>query len=57
MKWFAPLAAALLALTSCQKSAPERLGYQIVSTRPHDSAAYTQGLQLTGGRLDRKSVV
>jgi glutamine cyclotransferase len=51
MKWFAPLAAAVLALTSCQKSAPEQLGYQIISTRPHDPTAYTQGLQLTGGRL------
>ncbi len=40
-----------LALTSCQKSQPDKLGYQIVSTRPHDKTAYTQGLQMTGGRL------
>ena len=40
-----------LALTSCQKSQPDKLGYQIVSSRPHDGTAYTQGLQLTGGRL------
>ncbi len=51
MNWLAPLAAAVLALTSCQKSAPEQLGYQVVSTRPHDPSAYTQGLQLTAGRL------
>jgi glutamine cyclotransferase len=51
MKWFAPLAAAVLALASCQKSAPDALGYQLVSTRPHEPSAYTQGLQLLGGRL------
>jgi glutamine cyclotransferase len=37
--------------TSCQKSPPDTLGYQLVSTRPHDGTAYTQGLQLTDGRL------
>ena len=51
MKHLATLAAALLGLSSCQKSPPEHLGYQIISTRPHDGTAYTQGLQLTGGRL------
>lgn len=40
-----------LALASCQKAAPERLTYQVVSTRPHDAGAYTQGLQLVGSRL------
>ncbi|MES2923666.1 MAG: glutaminyl-peptide cyclotransferase [Verrucomicrobiota bacterium] len=45
------LTIASLALTSCQKAQPEKLGYQIISTRPHDGSAYTQGLQLTGGRL------
>jgi glutaminyl-peptide cyclotransferase len=45
------LATAGLALTSCQKSLPDQLGYQVISTRPHDGAAYTQGLQLLGSRL------
>ena len=40
-----------LTLASCQKSQPDKLGYQIVSTRPHDGTAYTQGLQLLNGRL------
>ena len=51
MKHLATLAAALVGLTSCQKSQPDKLSYQIISTRPHDPSAYTQGLQLTGGRL------
>ncbi len=51
MKWIASLTAALLALTSCQKSQSDTLSYQIISTRPHDPTAYTQGLQLSGGRL------
>lgn len=45
------LAIACIAFTSCQKAQPDKLGYQIISTRPHDGSAYTQGLQLTGGRL------
>lgn len=45
------LSACCLAITSCQKSAPDQIGYQIISTRAHDPAAYTQGLQLSGGRL------
>ena len=45
------ISAASLTLASCQKAAPERLTYQVVSTRPHDPAAYTQGLQLIEGRL------
>ena len=45
------LATVGLAFTSCQKAQPDKLGYQIISTRPHDATAYTQGLQLIGGRL------
>lgn len=45
------LAIGFIALTSCQKTAPDKLTYQLISTRPHDGTAYTQGLQLTGGRL------
>ncbi len=45
------LAVACCVLTSCQKSVPDKLGYQIISVRPHDVTAFTQGLQLTGGRL------
>lgn len=45
------LAAAAVSLASCKESPPEQLGYQIVSVRPHDPAAYTQGLQLSEGRL------
>jgi len=47
----ATLAIALLSLSSCQESPPEQLGYQLISTRGHEPNAYTQGLQLTGGRL------
>ncbi len=41
----------LLTLGACQKSQPDRLSYQVVSVRQHDGDAYTQGLELTGGRL------
>lgn len=51
MKPALTLLAICLSFTSCQKNQPERLGYQIISTRPHDATAYTQGLQLIGGRL------
>lgn len=51
MKLLATLASALLVLTSCQKSSPDQLGYQIISTRPHEATAYTQGLQFNGSRL------
>lgn len=44
-----------VSLASCQKSAPDTLTYQIVSIRPHDSTAYTQGLQLLDGRLYESS--
>jgi glutaminyl-peptide cyclotransferase len=43
--------AAAVALVSCQKSAPEELTYQLVSTRPHDADAYTQGFEFHDGRL------
>ncbi len=39
--------ATLLTLTSCSDPGPEKLTYQVVSTYPHDTQAYTQGLQLT----------
>ncbi len=51
MKLVLKLLAICLPFTSCQKAQPEHLGYQIIATRPHDATAYTQGLQLTGGRL------
>ncbi len=35
--------------------APERLQVEIVSRRPHDPGAYTQGLQLVGSRLFESS--
>ncbi len=44
------LAIAVFALSACQKT-PDSLTYEVVATRVHDPAAYTQGLQLTGGRL------
>lgn len=44
-------AIAIAGLASCQKSAPETLAYQIISTRPHDSDSYTQGLEFRDGRL------
>lgn len=45
------LAAAAVSLASCKESPPEPLAYQVISVRPHDPAAYTQGLQLSGARL------
>jgi glutaminyl-peptide cyclotransferase len=44
------LAAVIFALSSCQK-APDILTYEVLSTRTHDPLAYTQGLQLSGGRM------
>lgn len=38
-------------VASCKPAAPKTLSYHIVSTRPHDPAAYTQGFQLIDGRL------
>ncbi len=51
LKSISSLVLAFATLASCQKSAPDTLAYQIVSTRPHDESAYTQGLQLLDGRL------
>lgn len=51
LKSFASLLFVITTLASCQKSAPDTLTYQIISTRPHDDSAYTQGLQLLDGRL------
>jgi glutamine cyclotransferase len=50
MKPFAILALAVSILSSCRQ-APEKLDYQVVSTRAHEPDAYTQGLQLSEGRL------
>ena len=36
----------LLALPSCNKPQPDTLSYQVISVRPHDGDAYTQGLQM-----------
>ncbi len=49
------LVAAVATLSSCQKNLPDSLTYQIVSTRPHDATAYTQGLQMVDGRLYESS--
>jgi glutaminyl-peptide cyclotransferase len=38
-------------LAGCRSGAAENLAYRIVSERPHDPEAYTQGLQLVEGRL------
>jgi glutamine cyclotransferase len=57
MRTLAALLTVLLALTSGPTGiatgtadAPQ-LGWQVVSERPHDATAFTQGLQLDGGRL------
>lgn len=50
MKLFAVLTSVLLGLTACDQSR-DQLGYQVVSVRDHDPSAYTQGLQLSDGRL------
>jgi glutamine cyclotransferase len=55
LKFIASLGLTILTLVSCQKSAPDTLAYQIISTRPHDESAYTQGLQLLDGRLYESS--
>ncbi|MES2659463.1 MAG: glutaminyl-peptide cyclotransferase [Verrucomicrobiota bacterium] len=51
LKSLASLVVAIASLASCQKSVPDTLAYQIVSTRPHDATSFTQGLQLLDGRL------
>jgi len=50
MKSLAILALAAIFLTACRKS-PDQLAYQVVSARAHEPGAYTQGLQLSDGRL------
>ena len=45
------LAVILGSLTACQKSQPDSLGYQIISTRAHDETSYIEGLQWVDGRL------
>ncbi len=40
-----------LALISCRKPAPENFRFEVISTLTHDSDAYTQGLELSNGRL------
>jgi glutamine cyclotransferase len=45
------LAASALWSCKAKPAVPEKLGYEMVSSVPHDPGAYTQGLQLSGGRL------
>ena len=49
----AAIAAGSVFIISCERKpvVPEALGYEVISTVPHDAAAYTQGLQWTDGRL------
>jgi glutaminyl-peptide cyclotransferase len=49
MKRLCLLLAGLL-LASCDHQ-PAELGYQVVSTRPHDTTCYTQGLEFHGQKL------
>ena len=44
----------LLALASCAAAVPDevaRLRVQVVSTMPHDTSAFTEGLEISGGTL------
>jgi len=45
------LSLACLALISCSKPAPENLRFEVISTLTHDPGAFTQGLELSNGRL------
>lgn len=38
-------------LAGCGKAAPQSLTVEVVATYPHDTAAFTQGLEIAGGRL------
>lgn len=40
-------------LAACKETpvVPKELGYEVISEAPHDSSAYTQGLQWTDGKL------
>ncbi len=40
-----------LALTGCGEASPQSLTVEILATYPHDPAAFTQGLELVGGKL------
>ncbi len=51
LKLLLSLGLAFTALPSCHKAPPVQLSYQVVSTRPHDADAYTQGFELIDGRL------
>lgn len=51
----AVLAVLLPWIAGCRSSAPDKLGYRIVASRPHDSNSYTQGFQLEDGRLFESS--
>lgn len=48
-RWFI-LACCSLSILACNKP-PQILSHEVISTRPHDPSAFTQGLQLVGGRL------
>ena len=51
LKPWMSLALVLMAPVSCHKAPPAQLAYQVVSSRPHDGDAYTQGFQISDGRL------
>ncbi len=51
LKPWMSLALVLMAPASCHKAPPAQLAYQVVSSRPHDGDAYTQGFQISDGRL------
>lgn len=42
-----------ISISACEEKpvVPEKLAYQIVSVKPHDPEAFTQGFQLVGSRL------
>lgn len=47
------VASLVMMVAGCAKkpAVPETLSYEVLSVVPHDSGAYTQGLQVSGGRL------
>lgn len=46
-----PLAAFAIWSCKAKPAVAEKLTYEVLSSVPHDSGAYTQGLQISGGRL------
>lgn len=52
---FLALSVLATTLASCQPEAPAALAYQIISTRAHDPTSYTQGFELSDGRLFESS--